>query len=74
MPIDPGNLRSELPRDQGIVLKIVATLLGYPVVNGAYTELYAAFSPDVTVESDWSREWGACFLPFAIVFTCPVHT
>ncbi|KAL9087507.1 MAG: hypothetical protein Q9165_006618 [Trypethelium subeluteriae] len=58
VPVNPGNLRSELPRDQGTVLKIVAKLLGYPVVNGAYTELFAGLSPQVTLEnSDWSRYW-----------------
>lgn len=62
VPIDPGNLRTELPRDQGIMINIMVALLCYAVVNGAYTELYAAFSPDVTVNSDWSQEWGA-YLP-----------
>ncbi|KAG8165625.1 hypothetical protein KVR01_004177 [Diaporthe batatas] len=57
VPIDPGNLRTELPRDQSIVIKIMVAVLCYPVVNGAYTELFAAFSPDVTVDSDWSQEW-----------------
>lgn len=73
MPIDPGNLRTELARDQGIVLKTVATLLCYPVVNGAYSQLYAAFSPDVTVDSDWSREWGTFLLPLPIPYTCLIQ-
>lgn len=58
IPVNPGNLRSELPRDQGAALKIIAMLVGYPVINGAYTELYAAFSPDITIQSDWSQDWG----------------
>lgn len=73
VPINPGNLRSELPRDQGIAIKLAATLLGYPVVNGAYTELYAAFSPDVTVDSDWSQEWSAYSLPLPTSYTCLVQ-
>ncbi|KAF3766605.1 NAD(P)-binding protein [Cryphonectria parasitica EP155] len=61
VPLNPGNLRSELARDQGIAIKILVELLCYPVINGAYTELFAAFSPEVTVESDWSKEW---IIPF----------
>lgn len=62
VPINPGNLRSELPRDQGIVLRIVAKLFGYPVVNGAYTELFAGLAPQVTIENpDWSKDWGKPF-------------
>ncbi|KAL2156732.1 hypothetical protein VTH82DRAFT_1477 [Thermothelomyces myriococcoides] len=59
VPINPGNLTSELPRHQGIVLKTVARVVGYPPVYGAYTELWAAFSPEVTL--DKSGEWVAPF-------------
>ncbi|KAL2024722.1 hypothetical protein VTK56DRAFT_6923 [Thermocarpiscus australiensis] len=55
VPINPGNLTSELPRHQGIVLKAVARLVGYPPLLGAYTELFAAFSPEVTMEKSGSR-------------------
>ncbi|KAI1135882.1 putative estradiol 17 beta-dehydrogenase [Hypoxylon sp. FL0543] len=54
--INPGNLRSELQRDQGLLFKILTRLLLYPTINGAYTELYAAFSPEV-VEADLSENW-----------------
>ncbi|KAL2188051.1 NAD(P)-binding protein [Thermothelomyces heterothallicus CBS 203.75] len=56
VPINPGNLTSELPRHQGVVLKTVARLVGYPPLFGAYTELWAAFSPEVT--PDKSGSWG----------------
>lgn len=61
VPIAPGNLRTELPRDQGIMINIMVALLFYPVVNGAYSELYVAVSPDVTVDCEWSQGWGAYF-------------
>ncbi|ORY71964.1 putative short-chain dehydrogenase [Pseudomassariella vexata] len=58
VPINPGNLQTELPRDQGAVLKLVAWLMCYPAVNGAYTQLYAAFSPEITIEkANWSENW-----------------
>lgn len=74
VPINPGNLRSELARDQGVVLKIVSTLVCYPVVNGAYTELYAAFSPEVTVDSDWSNQWGPLFFLPNVSFQDAMHS
>ena len=56
VPINPGNLSSELARDQGPVLKTVARLVGYPPLLGAYTELFAGLSPQVTMEK--SGGWG----------------
>jgi retinol dehydrogenase-12 len=56
LPINPGNLTSELARDQPMTLKIAARVLGYPTVSGACTELFAAFSPEVTLEK--SGSWG----------------
>lgn len=58
VPINPGNLRTELARDQGRVLKFVAGLLVYPPINGVYSELFAGFSPEITTdEPDWSEKW-----------------
>jgi retinol dehydrogenase 12 len=56
VPINPGNLRSDLARDQGVVLKTVMKLVCYPPVLGAYTELFAGLSPEVTLEK--SGDWG----------------
>lgn len=56
VPINPGNVSSGLARNQGIALKAVAKLVGYPPVLGAYTELFAGLSPQVTMEK--SGCWG----------------
>jgi retinol dehydrogenase-12 len=57
--VNPGNVRTQLARDQGLALKIVAHAVVYPVDNGVYTQLYAAFSYEVAHERrDWTREWG----------------
>lgn len=57
--INPGNVSSDLAREQSAVLKVIASLVCYPVINGAYTELYAAFSPQITIESfQGSGQWG----------------
>lgn len=59
VPLNPGNLRTELARHQSLAVKLVAALVCYPAVRGAYSELFAGFSPDVTVEkSNWSKVWG----------------
>lgn len=56
--IDPGNLQTNLyqnmPRWQHIVAKKLALK---PAIYGAYTELYAAFSPDVQ-NGSWIEPWG----------------
>ncbi|KAK3316935.1 putative estradiol 17 beta-dehydrogenase [Apodospora peruviana] len=58
VPINPGNLQTELARDQKAMVKLIAKLLCYPAINGAYTELHAACSDDVTVEkADWGTEY-----------------
>jgi retinol dehydrogenase-12 len=57
-PINPGNVRTQLARDQTIGLKIVAHAIVHPVIKGVYTQLFAAFSPDVTSEKvDWTKNW-----------------
>lgn len=56
MPLNPGNLRSELARDQPFGIKLVAKIVGYHPVNGAYTLLYAGLSPEITLEK--SGSWG----------------
>jgi retinol dehydrogenase 12 len=52
MPVNPGALDSDLWRDQSVLVQkfLRATLL-HPPVYGAYTCLYAAFSPEVTLEN-----------------------
>jgi retinol dehydrogenase 12 len=58
VPINPGNVRTELARDQNLGLKIIAHAVVYPIINGVYTQLFAAFSPEVTIEkADWTKTW-----------------
>jgi retinol dehydrogenase-12 len=58
VPVNPGNVRTQLARDQGLALKIIAHAVVYPIVNGVYTQLFAAFSPDVAIEkADWTKDW-----------------
>ncbi|CZR68472.1 related to Oxidoreductase, short-chain dehydrogenase [Phialocephala subalpina] len=58
VPINPGNVRTALGRDQTMALKIIAGVIVHPVINGVYTQLFAAFSPEVTIEkSDWTTTW-----------------
>ncbi|KAK1707437.1 short-chain dehydrogenase [Colletotrichum lupini] len=58
LALNPGNLSSELDRH---ITALIPTLFRkattYPAINGAYTELFAALSPDVTIEK--TGDWGA---------------
>lgn len=55
--MNPGNLRSELARDSGFLLGHFHHFISYPPVNGAYTELYVAFSGEVT-NGSWVIPFG----------------
>ncbi|RYP80655.1 hypothetical protein DL769_002337 [Monosporascus sp. CRB-8-3] len=61
MSLNPGNLDSELFRSQvyimGMFLKLFVL---HPPVYGAYTELFAGLSPEVTLEKSggWIIPWG----------------
>ncbi|XXH02068.1 hypothetical protein Hte_008433 [Hypoxylon texense] len=57
VPINPGHLASDLYRDGGTIFKtVLKTVALFPPVNGAYVELYAAFSPELTMKH--SGDWG----------------
>ncbi|KAH6675240.1 short-chain dehydrogenase [Plectosphaerella plurivora] len=59
--LNPGNLRSDLDRHvTGLIERTFRALTVYPAINGAYTELFAALSPDVTMETSggWIIPWG----------------
>ncbi|KAE9378419.1 putative estradiol 17 beta-dehydrogenase [Stipitochalara longipes BDJ] len=64
IPLNPGNLKSDLARDQGATIKLISAIIRYPPINGAYTELFAGLSPDVTIEKsgDWVIPWGRFYL------------
>ncbi|OTB01765.1 hypothetical protein M426DRAFT_265703 [Hypoxylon sp. CI-4A] len=57
--LNPGNLASDLYRDQGGLFTFFVNRLVYPAINGAYTLLYAGLSPDITLE-----ETGSWVIPF----------
>ncbi|KAI1820734.1 short-chain dehydrogenase [Xylaria intraflava] len=60
IPINPGNLKSDLYRDNpSISIRLIAKTMAYPPVLGAHTELYAGFSPDITLEKT-----GSWVIPF----------
>ena len=57
VPLNPGNLDSDLYRTLNpMVAWVVRKVALYPSVYGAYTELFAGLSPEVTVEK--SGDWG----------------
>lgn len=57
IPLNPGNLASDLYRDQsGLLFKFLTKFVMYPSAMGAYTEVYAGLSPEITLEKTGS--WG----------------
>ncbi|KAG6362319.1 hypothetical protein INS49_010549 [Diaporthe citri] len=48
--VNPGNLNTDLFRQQGAVFRSSTGPMKYPVVNGAYTQLWACLCPEVTLE------------------------
>jgi len=57
--LNPGNLKSDLTRSSSAAEKwILENFVQYPVINGAYTELFAGLSSEVTVEK--SGAWSKC--------------
>ncbi|KAK8018565.1 hypothetical protein PG991_007755 [Apiospora marii] len=54
--INPGNIRTELARHQGLALKLIAGAIVYPVVRGVCTQLFAAFAPEIGTQFDYTRE------------------
>ncbi|KKY26120.1 putative short-chain dehydrogenase [Diplodia seriata] len=48
---NPGNLYTDLYRHSGSAGRLVARGMLYPPIKGAYTELYAGWSPDVGVDN-----------------------
>lgn len=61
IPLNPGNLNSELYRTQRPwVAWIIRTFVLYPPVYGAYTQLFAGLSPAVTADKSgkWVGPWG----------------
>ncbi|KAM6530428.1 short-chain alcohol dehydrogenase [Fusarium falciforme] len=57
---NPGNLRSEMQRYGSTMRKVLVHIMSHPAVYGAYTELYAGWSKDITLEKTgaWVIPWG----------------
>ncbi|KAI0408923.1 putative estradiol 17 beta-dehydrogenase [Xylaria palmicola] len=58
--INPGNLTTELHRDQSWAIKLIALLVAYPPAYGTATEIFAAFSPEAAA-ADVNKTWVAPF-------------
>lgn len=65
IPCNPGHLRSDLYRDSGTLFKTVLnTLITYPPINGAYTEIFAGLSPTITMKE--TGDWGEFLLLYSL--------
>ncbi|KAK7417466.1 short-chain alcohol dehydrogenase [Neonectria punicea] len=65
VPLNPGNLASDLWRTQGSWASwFLKTFVLHAPVYGAYTELFAGLSPQVTLEKSgqWIGPWGRFLL------------
>ncbi|KAJ2895337.1 hypothetical protein MKZ38_006687 [Zalerion maritima] len=60
--LNPGNLHSELDRHVNSIyfFRLARTLMTYSPVHGAYTELFAALSPEISLSNSgcWVVPWG----------------
>ncbi|KAF2674725.1 NAD(P)-binding protein [Microthyrium microscopicum] len=66
---NPGNLTSELQRHMNSVAAwVLDRVLLFPTIFGAYTELYAACSEDITESQN-----GAFIAPWGRVYDAPGH-
>lgn len=55
--MNPGNLSTDLDRTSSWPHVLARKVINYPPVYGAYTELFAALSPDVALDNSvtWSE-------------------
>ncbi|RFU32077.1 hypothetical protein B7463_g4236, partial [Scytalidium lignicola] len=58
--MNPGNLKTDLRRHLPWLLATIFGWMSYDPVYGAYTELFAGFSPDITLDNTgcWVIPWG----------------
>ncbi|KAI1384747.1 short-chain dehydrogenase [Hypoxylon trugodes] len=58
--LNPGNLKTDLDRNCNPLENLYRKATTYPAVYGAYTELFAGISDEVTLEKsgDWIVPWG----------------
>ena len=62
VPLNPGNLNSNLAREHTSFIRFILSLIVHPPVKGGYTLLYGGLSPDLTIEN--SGTWGELFSPW----------
>ncbi|EUC37238.1 hypothetical protein COCCADRAFT_33506 [Bipolaris zeicola 26-R-13] len=60
IPLNPGNLKTDLANHIPIWQRLIVKLITHPVINGAYTELFASLAPEAAKlkESEWVVPWG----------------
>ena len=56
VPVNPGNLRTELARQHPFIIQKILSWIVYPPWNGACAQLYAAMSTDISLAN--SGIWG----------------
>jgi NAD(P)-dependent dehydrogenase (short-subunit alcohol dehydrogenase family) len=63
--LNPGNLKTELQREVQSAVKWIFHKFSYEPIYGAYTELFAGLSPEVTLEHNgaWIVPWGRLGFP-----------
>ncbi|KIW94926.1 uncharacterized protein Z519_04905 [Cladophialophora bantiana CBS 173.52] len=63
VPINPGNLNTELARQHPAFIQRILRLLVYPSRYGAYTQLYAAMSSDISLANSgiWVAPFGRLY-------------
>ncbi|KAK8249189.1 hypothetical protein IWZ00DRAFT_320366 [Phyllosticta capitalensis] len=61
---NPGNLKTELYRHLGAIQGSIAPFFLFPADIGAYVELYAGWSPEITADND-----GALVIPWGRLHT-----
>ena len=66
MTQNPGNLKTELLRHAPWILGFVTSPLLYPAKMGAYTELWAGLSGDLSIE-----DGGKYVVPWGRLHPCP---
>lgn len=58
VPLNPGNLRTDLFSQQNFLFRLQVLLMHYHPINGAYTQLFAGLSPEVTKSGCYVLPWG----------------
>ncbi|KAK3984818.1 hypothetical protein QBC44DRAFT_336199 [Cladorrhinum sp. PSN332] len=69
VPVNPGNLKSDLFKNRGLGIRIMARVAGYPVKFGAATQFFAGLNAEVTREKLGLTNW---VVPFGRVY--PIRT